>query len=134
MDSMNGSKPVQPPTAAAAAETETVTIQAHVLEAGKTDKGIDAESLNIDEDGTPTPKKAPAGGMKDYFVRMLLIVKGPAANIEYLAGLHLRNKTGPSPHRAMLSQLYRLRRHYAIDECSLWYVGQLTAKVCTNCV
>jgi hypothetical protein len=134
MDSMNGSKPVQPPTAAAAAETETVTIQAHVLEAGKTDKGIDAESLNIDEDGTPIPKKAPAGGMKDYFVRMLLIVKRPAANIEYLAGLHLRNKIGPSPHHAMLSQLYRLRRHYAIDERSLWYVGQLTAKVCTNCV
>lgn len=132
MDSMNESKPVQP--SAAIAEAETAAVQVRLLEAGKTNKSIVGESSDTNEDGTSTPKKAPARGMKDYFVRTLIFFRRPAANAEQLAGLHLWNKIGPSPHHTMLSQLHRLRCHFPVDERSLWYVGQFTAHVCANCV
>jgi hypothetical protein len=131
MDSVNGSRTVQPP--AATTEAEPAAIQAHVFEAGKMDKGIIADCFDTSEDGTSTPKKAPEGGMKNYFVGRLIAQKVPDANVEHLASLHLRNKIGPSPHHAMLSQLRRFRRHYPADERSLWYVEQLAAYVDANC-
>jgi hypothetical protein len=132
MDSIKGSRPVQPPVATT--EAETATIQAHVLEAGKTDKDTVVESYGTSEDGTSTPKKAPDGGMKNYFVRRSIDKNVPAANVQNLAGLCIRNKIGPSPHHTMLSQLYRFRRHYPVDECSLWYVKQLAACEGADCV
>jgi hypothetical protein len=132
MNSINGSRPVQAPVATT--EAEAFTIQAQVLEAGKTDKDTVVESYDTSEDGTSTPKKAPDGGMKNYFVRRSIDRIVPAANIQNLAGLCIRNKTGPSPHHTMLSQLYRFRRYYAVDERSLWYVKQLAACEGADCV
>jgi hypothetical protein len=121
---------VQPP--AAITEAEPDVIQAQVLEAGKMDKDIVRDSFDTSKDDTSTPKKAPEGGMKNYFVWRLIAEKVPDANVEHLAGLHLRKKIGPSPHHNMLSQLRRFRRHYSVDECSLWYVEQLAAYVGAN--
>jgi hypothetical protein len=119
MDSMNGSRPPQPP--AATAEAETAALQAQVVEVEKTDKDIVVESSNPNHGGTSTSEKTPENGMKNYFVRTLLPVPRSFANVEHLARLLVRNQAGPCSHHTMLYQLHWFGCRCAPDERSLRY-------------
>jgi hypothetical protein len=66
MDTLSGTKPPQPPATTAGAETAAV--QAHILEAGTTQKDSVAETVNIEDGGTTPAKKAAGSPLKNYFV------------------------------------------------------------------
>jgi hypothetical protein len=67
MGFMTGSKLRQPP--AATAEAETAAFQAQAIEMVNMDKDIVTETFDTDDYGASKSKKAPEGGMKNYFVR-----------------------------------------------------------------
>jgi hypothetical protein len=126
---MKGFRPRQPP--AATAEAETAAFQTQAIEMVNMDKDIFTETYDTDDHGASKPKKAPEGGMKNYFVRTWSHQK-PTANVEHLAGLFVRNQARRSPHYTMLYQFHRLGRHCAVDERSLWYLIHTTAHIGAN--
>ena len=120
MDTKNGSKPQPPP--AATAEADSAAVQAQVVEYGTTQKDAVAGAIESEENGAKAPKKAPDAGMKNYFVRDLLVAFNSNANLRLPASVQVWDQVRLSANSTLLSHLHWLWHHHAAHDHCLWCV------------